>query len=263
MRQGTNKNRARGRGNNGRKNVPLRLQTFDSHGPEARIRGNAYQLHEKYLALARDASASGDRVTAENYLQHAEHYYRIIHASEQEQSQYNGHGGRPGRGGDPFGPTGFDEDSDENGDEATADGGQETGAGPQAQQSGAQRGGRGRSNGRANGHGSGDHRPRGDSSEALETRGGSDDAGPSRIDAPAETPAVPAAAEDASAPPAASEAVPEAAPQAAPAGDAAETPRPRRARGESGGRGRSRRPRVEPAAEAGSEPEPEPEPEQA
>jgi hypothetical protein len=58
--------------------VPSRNQIFDSNGPEIRIRGTAWQVYEKYLTLARDAQASGDRVTAENYLQHGEHYYRII-----------------------------------------------------------------------------------------------------------------------------------------------------------------------------------------
>ena len=52
-----------------------------------RIRGNAYQVNEKYQALARDASATGDRVMAENYLQHAEHYYRIINAMNEAHSQ--------------------------------------------------------------------------------------------------------------------------------------------------------------------------------
>ena len=79
MRQGPSK---RPRGRNGRKqNVPFRLQTFDSNGPEVRIRGNAYQVHEKYLALARDATASGDRISAENFYQHAEHYFRIINVT--------------------------------------------------------------------------------------------------------------------------------------------------------------------------------------
>ena len=49
-----------------------------------RIRGNASQVHEKYLAMARDASSSGDRIAAENYLQHAEHYYRILAAQREE-----------------------------------------------------------------------------------------------------------------------------------------------------------------------------------
>jgi Domain of unknown function (DUF4167) len=58
--------------------VPSRNQIFDSNGPDIRIRGTAWQVYEKYLALARDSQAAGDRVTAENYLQHGEHYYRII-----------------------------------------------------------------------------------------------------------------------------------------------------------------------------------------
>lgn len=58
--------------------VPNRHQSYDSNGPEVRIRGTAWQVYEKYQALARDAQAAGDRVKAENLLQHAEHYYRII-----------------------------------------------------------------------------------------------------------------------------------------------------------------------------------------
>lgn len=58
--------------------APNRHQTFDSNGPEIRIRGTAWQVFEKYQALARDAQSAGDRVKAENLLQHAEHYYRII-----------------------------------------------------------------------------------------------------------------------------------------------------------------------------------------
>jgi hypothetical protein len=58
----------------------LRNQIFDSNGPDMRVRGNAFQVHEKYQALAKDALSSGDRVLAENYLQHAEHYFRIIEA---------------------------------------------------------------------------------------------------------------------------------------------------------------------------------------
>ena len=86
MRQGPHIKRGRGRGgssnnnNNRRSGTPNRNQTFDSNGPEVRIRGNANQVHEKYLNLARDAAASGDRVLAESYFQHAEHYFRILSA---------------------------------------------------------------------------------------------------------------------------------------------------------------------------------------
>jgi hypothetical protein len=64
-----------------------------------RVRGNAYQVMEKYLALARDASAAGDRIAMENYLQHAEHYYRVLNANgeahrgrQQEMRRDGGHG---------------------------------------------------------------------------------------------------------------------------------------------------------------------------
>jgi hypothetical protein len=54
-----------------------------------RIRGNAYQVLEKYLAMARDATAAGDRIAAENFYQHAEHYYRIVNANGE---QHGGNG---------------------------------------------------------------------------------------------------------------------------------------------------------------------------
>ena len=63
-------------------------RTFDSSGPEVKIRGSAAHVYEKYLQLARDANSSGDRVTAENYLQHAEHYFRIMAAQQAQAAQY-------------------------------------------------------------------------------------------------------------------------------------------------------------------------------
>jgi hypothetical protein len=98
MRPGPNSRRARGRNSGGgggggggsggggggqqrRPNaLPNRNQTIDSNGPDIRIRGNVFQVYDKYMGLARDAQASGDRVMAENYQQHAEHYVRIINA---------------------------------------------------------------------------------------------------------------------------------------------------------------------------------------
>ncbi len=85
MRQTPGSRRSRGRG--GRKQVPGRFQTFDSNGPSGRVRGNAQQVYEKYLALARDASGSGDRIMAENLFQHAEHYFRIMVANGGEGAQ--------------------------------------------------------------------------------------------------------------------------------------------------------------------------------
>jgi len=63
-------------------------RTFDSSGPEIKIRGSASHVYEKYLQMARDANAAGDRVAAENYLQHAEHYWRIMAASQPAQQPY-------------------------------------------------------------------------------------------------------------------------------------------------------------------------------
>lgn len=69
-RQGVNPNRA-----------------LDSNGPDVRIRGTANQIYDKYQALARDASSSGDRIKAESYLQHAEHYFRLIRSTQQANQQ--------------------------------------------------------------------------------------------------------------------------------------------------------------------------------
>src|SRR5579872_833989 len=86
MRPGQNK-RSRGRNgnnphhNNNRPRMPHRIQTFDSNGPSVKIRGNAYQVFERYVALAREAASAGDRIAAENLYQHAEHYFRIMNAN--------------------------------------------------------------------------------------------------------------------------------------------------------------------------------------
>lgn len=72
--------------NRGRANP--RVTTFDSNGPDVRIRGNAYQINEKYLALAKDAASAGDRILAESYLQHAEHYQRMINEMSEEYNRY-------------------------------------------------------------------------------------------------------------------------------------------------------------------------------
>ena len=103
MRSGPNK-RSRGRNNNpngpnpphngGRPRVPHRSQTFDSNGPGTKIRGNAYQVFERYVALAREAVSSGDRIASENFYQHAEHYFRVMSAqgegfqAQQRQQQH-------------------------------------------------------------------------------------------------------------------------------------------------------------------------------
>ena len=85
MRQGSGSRRSRGRSNNGKRSFgqgPNR--SFESNGPGVKLRGTAAQVFERYLALARDASSSGDRVASENLYQHAEHYYRLHSAANAE-----------------------------------------------------------------------------------------------------------------------------------------------------------------------------------
>jgi hypothetical protein len=106
-------------GGGGGGNQPMnRNHVFDSSGPDMRLRGTAQQLFEKYLQLGRDATGSGDRVMAESYFQHAEHYFRILNAMAQAaqqnqpppRRQHNGQDGQPDQGEAPEG-------------EATANGG--------------------------------------------------------------------------------------------------------------------------------------------
>jgi hypothetical protein len=79
---------AGGGGGGGGGHQPMnRNHVFDSTGPDLRLRGTAQQLFEKYLQLGRDATSGGDRVMAEGYFQHAEHYFRILNAMNQAQQQ--------------------------------------------------------------------------------------------------------------------------------------------------------------------------------
>ena len=73
----------RGGRQNGGRRPPSGNRNFESNGPDVKIRGTAMQCYEKYSNLARDANGGGDRVAAEGYQQHAEHYYRIMTAQNQ------------------------------------------------------------------------------------------------------------------------------------------------------------------------------------
>ncbi len=87
MRPNQQNKRSRSRNNNRKSSNPL-TRSYESNGPDVRVRGNAAHIAEKYMQLARDANSSGDSVAAENYLQHAEHYFRIISvAQDQMQTQ--------------------------------------------------------------------------------------------------------------------------------------------------------------------------------
>jgi Domain of unknown function (DUF4167) len=113
MRNGQNK---RMRGRNRKSHNPL-TRVYESNGPDVKIRGTASHIAEKYVQLARDAQSSGDPVSAENYLQHAEHYFRLI-ASAQEQFRqttpfFRGEGGMDMR--DDMGDDGDDETAGQSG----------------------------------------------------------------------------------------------------------------------------------------------------
>lgn len=131
MRPGQNR-RMRGRNNNNSNNsnnsnrkAPNPLQrSYESNGPDVKVRGTAQHVAEKYLQLARDAQSSGDPVAAENYFQHAEHYYRILLAAQEQMAQQFGHSFPPNRG---FGDN--PDDGDDDGDDDIAE--SQPGAGPQ------------------------------------------------------------------------------------------------------------------------------------
>ena len=87
MRQPQNAKRGRGRGrrgngnNNHHNHVPNRNTSYESNGPDVKLRGNAQQLHEKYMGLAHDAASAGERISAEAYTQFADHYFRLHQAA--------------------------------------------------------------------------------------------------------------------------------------------------------------------------------------
>ena len=81
MRGRNNNNNSNNNNNNRRNHNPL-TRVYESNGPDVKIRGTASHVAEKYLQLARDAQSSGDPVSAENYFQHAEHYFRLIAAAQ-------------------------------------------------------------------------------------------------------------------------------------------------------------------------------------
>ncbi len=179
MRQGQQNRRGRGRG--GRKPQNPLARNYESNGPDVKIRGTAAHIAEKYMSLARDALASGDMVSAESYLQHAEHYNRIIMAA---QAQFGPqHGGQQGEGpnGGYRNPRWNSEGSEDEGGEFETEGGGDirTGGGGDIRAGGDFRGGGGggqdreRHEGNREHHGGGrrDHgRQGGNGSEGMRER---------------------------------------------------------------------------------------------
>ncbi len=90
--------RSRGRGGNSNRRSPQNSnnpnRSYESSGGGTRVRGNAQQLYEKYTALSRDAQSAGDHIGAENYAQHAEHYFRLMQAAAAARAEKTEQGGR-------------------------------------------------------------------------------------------------------------------------------------------------------------------------
>ncbi|MGC6529794.1 MAG: DUF4167 domain-containing protein [Candidatus Puniceispirillaceae bacterium] len=133
MKQNQNSKRSRGRGRrqgNSSQNSFNRNTTFDSNGPEGRVRGNAQQLFEKYTALAHDAQSSGDRVLFEANSQFADHYYRIQQSilanaeqkrqndARHQEARNNGEGGEAGHRGNRRGSKNEEASGEQSADDA-------------------------------------------------------------------------------------------------------------------------------------------------
>src|SRR6202051_159031 len=117
MRNGQKRMRGRGNNNHRKSQNPL-TRVYESNGPDVKIRGTASHIAEKYIQLARDSQSSGDPVAAENYYQHAEHYFRLIALAQEQFRQqnpyYNNQQPQQGQGGAPQGAAddNFDDDDD-------------------------------------------------------------------------------------------------------------------------------------------------------
>jgi hypothetical protein len=96
----SSKSRSRSKANRPRSLGNIVNRVFDSSGPEGKVRGTPQQIIDKYLVLARDAQLSNDRVAAENFLQHAEHYTRMLGEAQREmQREADARNGSGGGGG--------------------------------------------------------------------------------------------------------------------------------------------------------------------
>ncbi|WP_244314577.1 DUF4167 domain-containing protein [Paracoccus pantotrophus] len=87
----SSKSRSRNKSNRQRSLGNIVNRVFDSSGPEGKVRGTPQQIIEKYLTLARDAQLSNDRVAEQSFLQHAEHYTRMLGEAQREQAERQGH----------------------------------------------------------------------------------------------------------------------------------------------------------------------------
>lgn len=120
MRQGSNSRRGRSGRPNGKRTFSQgggSNRSMESNGPNVKLRGTAVQVYDKYQGLARDATSSGDRVAAENYFQHAEHYFRIMNIAKEEAAARAPSEGAAREGGQGRRTNGRDHQALESGDE--------------------------------------------------------------------------------------------------------------------------------------------------
>src|ERR1700678_1194 len=130
MRNRNNNNNNNNSNNNRRGQNPM-TRVFESNGPDIKIRGTASHVAEKYVQLARDARSSGDPVAAENYYQHAEHYFRLIAAAQENLRQNQpSYYQQPGQ---PSGANGSDDSFDDDGDDQPGMSGEPYAPAPQQQ----------------------------------------------------------------------------------------------------------------------------------
>jgi hypothetical protein len=120
MRNGQKRMRGRSSSNNSthRKSQNPLTRLYESNGPDVKIRGTASHIAEKYIQLARDSQSSGDPVAAENYYQHAEHYFRLIAAAQEQFRQQNPYYNQQQQGGAPQGAA---DDNFDDGDDDSID----------------------------------------------------------------------------------------------------------------------------------------------
>jgi hypothetical protein len=101
MKHTNNAKRSRGRGSGKKHSNNRSHNSYESAGPEGKLRGSPQQILDKYLALARDALTAGDRIACEGYYQHVEHFYRVINADGNRQRNNQGQRNQNQRGQGP------------------------------------------------------------------------------------------------------------------------------------------------------------------
>jgi hypothetical protein len=179
-------NNRRSRRPNGRRgNQNVRNQTFESNGPEGRIRGTAQQVLEKYLALARDAASAGEHIQAEAFYQHAEHYFRLLNSDPNYQNRQGDQRRPTPADSDPASYADDDDDAQQGGERSGGDkpaGGEPAGTGEQPDIPAAAEGGSDGGDGQGQGNGRGRGRRRGNGGQRdipIETSSSGDESGTS------------------------------------------------------------------------------------